>query len=46
VELILDASGSMKADDGTGRANIDTAKQALTGLVDEAPAGAPIGLRV
>jgi hypothetical protein len=44
--LILDASGSMNAKDGTGRAKIDSAKEALRGLVDGLTPGAPVGLRV
>jgi Ca-activated chloride channel family protein len=44
--LVLDASGSMNADDGSGRPKIDAAKDALRGLVDSLPPGAPVGLRV
>ena len=46
VELILDASSSMLADDGTGRPKIDAAKEALGRLVEELPADAPVGLRL
>lgn len=46
VELILDASGSMRADDGTGRAKIDTAKDALRRVIAELPEGVEVGLRV
>jgi Ca-activated chloride channel family protein len=46
VELILDASGSMNGDDGTGRPKIDAAKEALATLVDSLPEAAPVGLRV
>ena len=44
--LILDSSGSMLDDDGTGKRKIDTAKEALKGLIDSLPDGAPVGLRV
>ncbi len=44
--LVLDASGSMRGDDGSGRPKIDAAKQALLQLVDELPDGTPVGLRV
>lgn len=44
--LVLDSSGSMRADDGTGRPKIEAAKAALLQLVDELPEGAPVGLRV
>lgn len=44
--LVLDASGSMNGDDGTGRPKIEAAKQALRTVVDGLPAGAPVGLRV
>jgi hypothetical protein len=46
VILILDASKSMKADDGTGRPKFQAAKEALTTLVDELPDDAKVGLRV
>ena len=44
--LILDASGSMKADDGSGRAKVAASKDALNQMVDALPDGAPVGLRV
>ena len=44
--LILDASKSMKADDGTGRPKFQAAKEALNTLVDELPDDAKVGLRV
>lgn len=44
--LVLDSSGSMRADDGSGRPKIEAAKAALLQLVDELPDGAPVGLRV
>ncbi len=46
VILILDASKSMKADDGTGRPKFGAAKEALDTLVDELPDDAKVGLRV
>ena len=46
VILVVDASKSMKADDGTGRPKIDAAKEALNTLVDELPDDAKVGLRV
>ena len=46
VVLILDASKSMKADDGTGRPKIEAAKAALNTLVDQLPDDAKVGLRV
>jgi Ca-activated chloride channel family protein len=46
VLLIMDSSGSMLADDGTGRPKIDAAKEALSSLVDELPEGVLVGLRV
>lgn len=44
--LVMDSSGSMLADDGSGRRKIDAAKEALLSLVDRIPAGAPVGLEV
>ncbi|HZH17829.1 MAG TPA: VWA domain-containing protein [Archangium sp.] len=44
--LILDSSGSMKADDGSGRVKLAAAKEALNQMVDALPDGAPVGLRV
>ena len=46
VLLIMDSSGSMAEDDGTGRPKIAAAKEALFGLVRELPEGANVGLRV
>lgn len=46
VELILDSSGSMSADDATGQTRIEGAREALTTLIGELPEGAPVGLRV
>ena len=46
VILVVDASKSMKADDGTGRPKLAAAKQALNTLVDELPDDAKVGLRV
>jgi Ca-activated chloride channel family protein len=45
VILVVDASKSMKADDGTGRPKMVAAKQALNTLVDELPDDAKVGLR-
>ncbi|MBX5462704.1 MAG: VWA domain-containing protein [Steroidobacteraceae bacterium] len=45
VEVILDASGSMRQKLGTQR-RIDVAKQTLTDLVRTLPAGTPFALRV
>jgi Ca-activated chloride channel homolog len=46
VILILDASKSMKDDDGTGRPKFQAAKEALDTLVHELPDDAKVGLRV
>ena len=46
VILVVDASKSMKDDDGTGRPKFQAAKQALNTLVDELPDDAKVGLRV
>ncbi len=46
VILVVDASKSMKADDGTGQPKIATAKAALNTLVDELPDDAKVGLRI
>jgi len=46
VLLILDASGSMNGDDGSGRPKLAAAKQALTDVVAGLPAEAVVGLRV
>lgn len=45
VLVILDASGSMNADDGTGRPKIDAAKEALNFLIDGLGEEAIVGLR-
>ena len=44
--LVVDASKSMEADDGTGRPKIEAAKSALNTSVDELPDDAKVGLRV
>ena len=44
--LVVDASKSMKADDGSGRPKMAAAKEALNTLVDELPDDAKVGLRV
>jgi Ca-activated chloride channel homolog len=46
VILVVDASKSMRADDGTGRPKMAAAKAALNTLVDELPDDAKVGLRV
>jgi hypothetical protein len=46
VLVILDASGSMNADDGTGRSKIDAAQEALTSLIGGLGEEADVGLRV
>ena len=46
VILVVDASKSMKADDGSGRPKFAAAKAALNTLVDELPDDAKVGLRV
>src|SRR4051812_49760592 len=46
VILVVDASKSMRADDGSGQPKIAAAKSALNTLVDELPADAKVGLRV
>ncbi len=46
VILVVDASKSMKSDDGTGRPKIAAAKAALNTLVDELPDDAKVGLRI
>lgn len=45
VLLIMDASGSMNADDGTGQPKIEAARQALTDLIQGLPPDATVGLR-
>jgi Ca-activated chloride channel family protein len=44
--LILDASGSMNSNDGSGQSKIAAAKQALYQMVDSLPEGSRAGLRV
>lgn len=44
--LMLDSSGSMNEDDPSGGAKMDAAKKALTGVVDDLPKDADVGLRV
>jgi Ca-activated chloride channel family protein len=46
IMLLFDASGSMAADDGSGNRRIDTARSAITELIEGAPEEARIGLRV
>jgi hypothetical protein len=46
VLFVLDASGSMRGDDGSGRTKLDAAKDALNQLFAELPDDAPVGLRV
>ena len=46
VVLVVDASKSMRADDGSGRPKMAAAKEALNTLVDELPDNARVGLRV
>src|SRR5829696_9676242 len=46
VILVVDASKSMKADDGTGRPKMAAAKSALNTLVEELPDDAKVGLRI
>lgn len=44
--LMLDSSGSMNEDDPSGGTKMDAAKKALTGVVDDLPKDANVGLRV
>lgn len=46
IVFILDASGSMRADDGTGRPRMDTAREALRRLAVDLPEDLEVGLRV
>ena len=46
VMLVLDASGSMKESDPSGGTRMDAAKGAITGLVEDAPEDAELGLTV
>ncbi|MEE8602166.1 vWA domain-containing protein [Euzebya tangerina] len=45
VLLIIDASGSMNADDGSGQPKIEAARTALRQLVDELGTDSQVGLR-
>ncbi|WP_338671459.1 VWA domain-containing protein [Streptomyces sp. SCSIO 30461] len=44
--MVLDSSGSMGDDDGTGRTRMDAARAAVGTVVDALPDGHPTGLRV
>ncbi|MEU1487893.1 VWA domain-containing protein [Streptomyces sp. NPDC005752] len=44
--MVLDSSGSMSDDDGTGRTRMETARTAVGTVVDALPDGHPTGLRV
>ncbi|WP_344263076.1 vWA domain-containing protein [Streptomyces sodiiphilus] len=44
--MVLDASGSMAEDDGTGRTRMAAAQEALGTAVDALPEGYPTGLRL
>ncbi|MFC7217172.1 VWA domain-containing protein [Streptomyces polyrhachis] len=44
--MVLDSSGSMRDDDGSGRPRIDAARAAVGQVVDSLPDGYPTGLRV
>ncbi|TXS57778.1 VWA domain-containing protein [Streptomyces sp. t39] len=44
--MVLDSSGSMAEDDGTGRTRMESARQAVGTVVDALPDGHPTGLRV
>ncbi|MBM7437902.1 Ca-activated chloride channel family protein [Streptomyces sp. HB132] len=44
--MVLDSSGSMSDDDGTGRTRMETARTAVGTVVDALPEGHPTGLRV
>ncbi|WP_269453192.1 vWA domain-containing protein [Yinghuangia sp. ASG 101] len=46
MELVLDLSGSMNADDAGGQTRLAAAKQAVGRIVDTAPEEAQLGLRV
>jgi len=46
IELVLDVSGSMKANDAGGMTRIDAAKKAFNEVVDSVPEGADFGVRV
>ncbi|WP_420803168.1 vWA domain-containing protein [Streptomyces spiramyceticus] len=44
--MVLDSSGSMADDDGTGRTRMEAAREAVSTVVDTLPDGYPTGLRV
>ncbi|MEU2247603.1 VWA domain-containing protein [Streptomyces sp. NPDC019224] len=44
--MVLDSSGSMGDDDGTGRTRMESARAAVSTVVDGLPDGFPTGLRV
>jgi Ca-activated chloride channel family protein len=44
--VVLDASGSMRGDDGSGSAKIDTAKRVLDEVLEDLPRDVGAGLRV
>ncbi|MFF8614733.1 VWA domain-containing protein [Streptomyces sp. NPDC015350] len=44
--MVLDSSGSMADDDGTGRTRMESARKAVGTVVDGLPDGYPTGLRV
>ncbi|MFE7105944.1 VWA domain-containing protein [Streptomyces sp. NPDC057575] len=44
--MVLDSSGSMADDDGTGRSRMESARTAVGTVVDGLPDGYPTGLRV
>lgn len=44
--MVLDSSGSMGDDDGTGRTRMESARTAVGAVVDALPDGHPTGLRV
>ncbi|MFD5068877.1 VWA domain-containing protein [Streptomyces sp. NPDC058369] len=44
--MVLDSSGSMGDDDGTGRTRMESARAAVSTVVDGLPDGHPTGLRV
>ncbi|MGW2203496.1 vWA domain-containing protein [Streptomyces sp. NPDC001774] len=46
IDLVLDLSGSMNANDAGGQTRLAAAKQAVTRIIDTAPEQAPLGLRV
>lgn len=44
--VVLDSSGSMADDDGSGRTRMESARGAVSTVVDDLPDGYPTGLRV